>query len=99
MPKEEHIGVELPNLNHEAPEVSMINTMVTYARLARQVSSRIYLEKRSLADKLAAAKLYDRMLCEWHDSFPLELHKEQNPLRQPDYVARQSCSHRCIVDV
>lgn len=80
----------LPDLNYESPEVSMINVMVAYARLARHVSSRIYLEKRSLSDKLAAAKEFDRILCEWHDSYPQNLHREQNPLRQPDYVSRQS---------
>jgi hypothetical protein len=99
LPKEEHIGVELPDLNHEASEVSMINVMVTYARLAKQVSSRIYLEKQSLADKLATAKQFDQILREWHDSFPLGLHREQNPLRQPDYVARQSCPRVLVADI
>jgi len=99
LPKEEHIGVELPNLDHEAPEVSMINVMATYARLARQVSSRIYLEKRSLADKLVSAKQFDRILCEWHEMFPRGLHKDQNPLRQPDYVARQSHTYRVFADL
>lgn len=77
----------------------MINVMVTYARLAREVSSRIYLEKRSLADKLAAAKQFDRILCEWHESFPKGLHKDQNPLRQPDYVARQSLPYLGVADL
>jgi|SRR2546423_7799817 len=90
LPKEEHISIALPDLRYESPEASMINVMVPYARLARQVSSRIYLEKRSLSDKLTAAKEFDRILCEWHESYPKNLHNDPNPLRQPDYVARQS---------
>lgn len=88
--KEKHISIALPDLPYESPEASMINVMVPYARLARQVSSRIYLGRRSLSDKLTAAKEFDRILCEWHESYPKNLYDDPNPLWQPDYVARQS---------
>jgi len=67
----------------------MINVMVGYARLARQVSARIYLERRTLADKLATAKELDADLVNWKETVPTELYRGAS-LQEPDYVERQS---------
>jgi hypothetical protein len=81
--------VDLPHLDEESQEVSMINVMVYYARIARQVLARMYLERRPLPDKLTSAREFDAALCSWKDSLETNLYNGPQ-LQQPDYVARQS---------
>src|ERR1700721_1697587 len=68
----------------------MINVMVCYAQIARQVSSRIYTPRRTLADKAAAALELDGKLVQWRETLPGYLHKDRNSLRQPEFVNKQS---------
>jgi hypothetical protein len=68
----------------------MINVMVLYARIALEVSSRIYIRKRSLAEKSAAAVELDTKLINWRETLPGYLHKDRNSLRQPEFVIKQS---------
>jgi len=89
LPREEHIMVDLPHMETELPEVSMINVMVEYGRIARQVLGRMYLERRPLQEKLLAAREFDAALCNWRDSVAANLYHGPE-LQQPDYVERQS---------
>jgi len=71
----------------------MINVMVSFGDVAREVSSRIYLRPNSLAEKAAAALELDAKLVEWRETLPGYLHKDRNSLRQPDFVNKQSKSN------
>ena len=64
--------------------------MVNYAEIAREVSSRIYLRRKSLAEKAEAAVELDARLVQWRESLPGYLHKDRNSLRQPEFVNKQS---------
>jgi len=68
----------------------MINVMVGYARIAREVSSRLYIRRRTLAEKAAAASDLDARLLRWRENLPGYLHKDRNSLRQPEFVNKQS---------
>jgi len=70
----------------------MICVMITYAEIAREVSSIIYLRRKTLAEKAAAALEFDARLVQWRESLPGYLHKDRNSLRQPDFVNKQSTS-------
>ena len=87
---EEDMTILLPNMVEEVPEVSMINVMVSFAQIAREVSSRIYIRRRTLAEKATAALELDAKLVEWRETLPGYLHKDRNSLRQPDFVNKQS---------
>jgi hypothetical protein len=90
LPMEEDMTILLPNMQEEVPEVSMINVMVSFAQIAREVSSRIYIRRRTLAEKATAALELDAKLVEWRETLPGYLHKDRNSLRQPDFVNKQS---------
>jgi hypothetical protein len=79
-------------MEEEAPEVCMINVMVTYAEIARDVSSKIYLRRKTLGEKATAALELDARLVQWRETLPGFLHKDRNSLRQPDFVNKQSKS-------
>lgn len=68
----------------------MINVMITYARIAREVPTRIYNSRRTLAEKATAADEFDVRLVEWLETLPGYLHKDRNSLRQPEFVIKQS---------
>lgn len=68
----------------------MINVMLSYAQIARVVSSRIYIRRRTLAEKAAAALELDAKLVQWRETLPGYLHKDRNSLRQPEFVIKQS---------
>jgi hypothetical protein len=68
----------------------MINVMVSYAEIAREVSSRIYFRRMCTAEKAAAALELDSTLVQWRDNLPGFLHKDRNSLRQPEFVSKQS---------
>jgi hypothetical protein len=87
---EEDMTILLPNMEEEVPEVSMINVMVSFAQIAREVSSRIYIRRRTLAETATAALDLDAKLVEWRETLPGYLHKDRNSLRQPDFVNKQS---------
>jgi Fungal specific transcription factor domain len=89
LPRQEHIMVDLPHLQEELPEVSMINVMVEYGRIARQVLGMIYLQRRTLQEKLGSAREFDAALCNWRESLATTLYCGPQ-LEQPDYVERQS---------
>jgi hypothetical protein len=73
----------------------MINVMVSFARIARDVSSRIYIRRRTLPEKAAAAVELDARLVEWRETLPGYLHKDRNSLRQPEFVNKQSTPQSC----
>jgi len=79
-------------MDEEAPEVCMINVMLTYAEIARDVSSKIYLRRKTLPEKALAALELDERLVQWRETLPGFLHKDRNSLRQPDFVNKQSIS-------
>jgi hypothetical protein len=87
---EEDMTILLPNMEEEVPEVSMINVMVSFAQISREVSSRIYIRRRPLAEKATSALELDAKLVEWRETLPGYLHKDRNSLRQPDFVNKQS---------
>ena len=64
--------------------------MVTYARIAREVPTRMYNSRRTLAEKTAAADEFDIRLVEWLENLPGYLHKDRNSLQQPEFVIKQS---------
>lgn len=64
--------------------------MVSFARIARDVSSRIYIRRRTLPEKAASAVELDARLVEWRETLPGYLHKDRNSLRQPEFVNKQS---------
>jgi hypothetical protein len=68
----------------------MINVMVSFAEIAREVSSRIYIRRRTLPEKAAAALELDTKLVQWRENLPGYLHKDRNSLRQPEFVNKQS---------
>lgn len=68
----------------------MINVMLIYAEIAREVSSTIYIRRKTLAEKAAAALEFDARLVQWRETLPGFLHKDRNSLRQPDFVNKQS---------
>ena len=68
----------------------MINVMVSFARIAREIPSQIYTSRRTLAQKAAVAQELDIKLVEWRETLPGYLHKDRNSLRQPDFVNKQS---------
>jgi hypothetical protein len=68
----------------------MINVMVAYAKIARDVPTRIYNSRRTLAEKAASADEFDLQLVEWLETLPGYLHKDRNSLRQPEFVIKQS---------
>ena len=68
----------------------MINVMVSFAQIAREVSSRIYIRRRTLAEKAAAATELDAKLFQWRETLPGFLHKDRNSLKQPEFVNKQS---------
>ena len=68
----------------------MINVMLIYAEIAREVSSTIYIRRQTLAEKAAAALEFDARLVQWRETLPGFLHKDRNSLRQPDFVNKQS---------
>ena len=68
----------------------MINVMVSFARIAREIPSRIYTRRKTLAEKAAAAVELDARLVEWRETLPGYLHKDRNSLRQPEFVNKQS---------
>ena len=68
----------------------MINVMISFAEIAREVSSRIYIRRKTLAEKAAAASELDARLVQWRDNLPGYLHKDRNSLRQPEFVNKQS---------
>ena len=68
----------------------MINVMITYARIARDVPTRIYSSTKTLAEKATAADEFDVRLVEWLETLPGYLHKDRNSLRQPEFVIKQS---------
>jgi hypothetical protein len=70
--------------------VSMINVMVNFAQIARDVQSRIYIRRKTLAEKAAAAAELDQRLREWRETLPGYLHKDRNSLHQPEFVNKQS---------
>ena len=72
--------------------MSMINVMLCYAQIARVVSSRIYVRRRTLAEKAEAALDLDAKLVQWRETLPGYLHKDRNSLRQPEFVIKQSMS-------
>jgi len=71
----------------------MINVMVNFARIAREIPSSIYARRRTLADKSAMAVELDAKLVEWRETLPGYLHRDRNSLQQPDYVYKQSSPH------
>jgi hypothetical protein len=70
----------------------MINVMVNFARIAREIPSLIYTCPRTIAEKAVAAADLDVKLVEWRETLPGYLHKDRNSLRQPDFVNKQSTS-------
>jgi len=74
----------------------MINVMASFARIARELPSRIYARRRTLADKATAAVELDAKLVEWRETLPGYLHKDRNSLRQPDFVNKQSIPLPCF---
>lgn len=74
----------------------MINVMAGYARIARQVSARIYLERRTLAEKLATAMDFDTELVNWKETIRTDLYRGA-ALQEPDYVERQSIT--CLLSL
>lgn len=68
----------------------MINVMVSFARIAREVQSRIYIRQKGLAEKAAAAAELDKRIMDWRETLPGYLHKDRNSLRQPEFVNKQS---------
>jgi hypothetical protein len=72
----------------------MINVMVSFARIAQEVSSRIYIRKRTVAEKSVAAVELEAKLVEWRATLPGYLHKDRNSLRQPEFVNKQSILYK-----
>ena len=70
----------------------MINVIVSFARIAREIPPLMYTCRRTLAEKAAAAVDLDAKLVEWRETLPGYLHKDRNSLRQPDFVNKQSTS-------
>jgi hypothetical protein len=70
--------------------VPMINVMVVFAQIAREVQSRIYIRRRKLVEKAGAAAELDTRLIDWWETLPGYLHKDRNSLRQPEFVNKQS---------
>ena len=75
----------------------MINVMVSFAQIAREVQSRIYIRRKTLAEKVVAAAELDNRLMEWRETLPGYLHKDRNSLRQPDFVNKQSIQPHSIL--
>jgi hypothetical protein len=70
----------------------MINVMVNFAHIAREIPPLIDTCRRTLAEKAAAAEELDVKLVEWRETLPGYLHKDRNSLRHPDFVNKQSTS-------
>ena len=70
----------------------MINVMVNFARIAREIPHFIYTCRRTIFEKAAAAIELDAKLVEWRETLPGYLHKDRNSLRQPEFVNKQSTS-------
>jgi len=70
----------------------MVNVMAAYARIAREVPTRIHNSRRTLTEKATAADQFDVQLVEWLENLPGYLHKDRNSLQQPEFVIKQSRS-------
>ena len=68
----------------------MINVIVSFAQIAREVRSQIYIRRKTLSEKVAAAPEWDTGVVDWLETLPGYIYMERNSLCQPEFVNKQS---------
>lgn len=104
----DHCAVDSTSETFDGPECAIINAMVEFSTVARNVSLHIYLSTLSVQDKILCANDIERDLDLWVDSLPFELRfsktfavsKSLKSIKDPKYLKLQRLVlkiRRCIL--